>query len=183
MLQWENDVKVSALRTYTTRVSDRTYGASGGGAPLPGGEPPDDDGSASPPHSPSPYAPRSHLPHHAGRGNPPPGMPGGTGPPEGGDSGGGYSHHPDRGDDRSNLGQGLESSTNQNRLEAYFDNKLRTNLVPEWDGNPDTLSYWITKINHLAQRSSTVYAQLGQIIPLRIRKNAEKWFFSLPVSN
>ena len=166
-----------------TRVSERTYGVSGGGAPPPGGEPPDDNGSDGPPHSPSPHVPRSQLPHHPGRGNPPPGMPGGTGPPDGGDGGGGYDHNPDRGDDRHNSGRGIETSTNQNRLEAYFDNKLRTDLVPEWDGNPDTLSHWITKINHLAQRSSTVYTQLGQIIPLRLRRNAEKWFFSLPVSN
>ena len=40
------------------------------------------------------------------------------------------------------------------KLEAYFDNKLHPDLVPEWDGNPDTLAQWILKVNHLAQPSN-----------------------------
>jgi hypothetical protein len=67
-------------------------------------------------------------------------------------------------------------------LEAYFDNKLRPELVPEWDGNPDTLAHWILKVNHLSQSSATVSNQLGRIIPLRLRQSAEHWFFSLPLS-
>ena len=178
-------IRTASAMPEPIRASDRSHGASGGGAPPPGGDPPDDDGSPGPPHSPSPQLPRPQLPRPTGRGNPPPGFPGGTGPPDGGDGGGGSGgpdRTPDRGDDHNIPNPGLDSSTNSNRLEAYFDTKLRTDSVPEWDGDPDTLSHWIAKINHLAQRSSTVYRQLGQIIPLRLRKNAEKWFFSLPLS-
>ena len=68
------------------------------------------------------------------------------------------------------------------RTEAYFDNKLGPDIIPEWDGNPDTLAQWMIKINHISQRSSTVYKQLGEIVPLRLRESAERWFYSLPAS-
>ena len=38
-------------------------------------------------------------------------------------------------------------------------------------------------MNYLSQHSITVFNQLGQIIPLRLRKNAEKWFFSLSMAS
>ena len=54
-------------------------------------------------------------------------------------------------------------------------------MVPEWDGNPDTLAQWILKVNLFTQCSSTVFKQLGEIVPLRLHKGAERWFFSLPL--
>ena len=75
-----------------------------------------------------------------------------------------------------------DSLNKQSKLEAYFDNKLHPDLVLEWDGNPDTLAQCILKVNHLAQHSTTVLKQLGQIISLRLQKGAERWFFSLPLS-
>ncbi|KAF8582514.1 hypothetical protein K439DRAFT_1304619, partial [Ramaria rubella] len=55
-------------------------------------------------------------------------------------------------------------------------------IVPEWDGNPDTLAQWILKVNHISHRSPTVFQQLGEIVPLRLHKGAERWFFSLPLA-
>jgi len=39
---------------------------------------------------------------------------------------------------------------------------------------------WILKLNALGQRSERVYQQLGQIVPTRLRKAAELWYYSLP---
>ncbi|KAF8589770.1 hypothetical protein K439DRAFT_1303190, partial [Ramaria rubella] len=55
-------------------------------------------------------------------------------------------------------------------------------IVLEWDGNPDTLAQWILKVNHISHRSPTVFQQLGEIVPLRLCKGAERWFFSLPLA-
>ena len=75
---------------------------------------------------------------------------------------------------------GSKSNLGNSKLEAYFDNKLRPDIVPEWDGDPDTLAQWMLKVNHIATRSSTVSKQLGEIIPLRLYKSAKRWFYSLP---
>ncbi len=56
---------------------------------------------------------------------------------------------------------------------AHFDFKLRPEIVSEWDGNPDNLAVWILKINALSKRSSLINKQLGQLIPTRLRKEAE----------
>ncbi|KLO04392.1 hypothetical protein SCHPADRAFT_791161, partial [Schizopora paradoxa] len=52
--------------------------------------------------------------------------------------------------------------------------------IPEWDGEPDTLATWLIKLNSLSDRSETVKTQLGQLVPTRLRKSAESWYFSLP---
>lgn len=64
--------------------------------------------------------------------------------------------------------------------ETHFDLKLKTEVIPEWDGDPDTLTLWILKVNALSKRSKTVFNQLGQLIPTRLRKGAEAWYYSLP---
>ncbi len=64
--------------------------------------------------------------------------------------------------------------------EAHFDLKLKPDVIPEWDGDPDTLALWILKVNSLGNRSSTIFNQLGQLIPTRLRKGAEAWYYSLP---
>ena len=44
------------------------------------------------------------------------------------------------------------------------------------------LAQWILKVNHIVNHSPMVFQQLGEIIPLWLQKNAERWFFSLPLS-
>ena len=61
-----------------------------------------------------------------------------------------------------------------------FDLKLKVDMIPEWDGNPDTLGPWIIKINALSRRSLQIYEQLGELVPIRFRKSAEAWYYSLP---
>ena len=36
-------------------------------------------------------------------------------------------------------------------LEAQFDIKLKLNVIPLWDGNPETLRHWLLNINSLAK--------------------------------
>jgi len=38
-------------------------------------------------------------------------------------------------------------------------------MVPQWDGNADTLARWLNKINRLADGSTNVHQELGKIIP------------------
>lgn len=64
--------------------------------------------------------------------------------------------------------------------EAQFDFKLKPDVVPKWDGDPDTLALWIIKINNLLERSPRIYDQLGEIVPTRLEKEADNWFWSLP---
>ena len=64
--------------------------------------------------------------------------------------------------------------------QARFDLKLKLDAIPEWDGQSDTLGPWIIKLNTIAQRSQQIYQQLGSLVPLRLKKSAEAWYFSLP---
>ena len=102
-----------------------------------------------------------------------PRRPNNSGPPGGGHGGSNY-HNPDWGDGNANRKLDIDHSHGNSKLEAYFDNKLHPESVPEWDGNPDTLAQWILKVNLLAQHSITVFKQLGEIVPLRLCKGAEK---------
>jgi len=47
----------------------------------------------------------------------------------------------------------------------HFDLKLKPEMVPQWDGNADTLARWLNKINRLADGSTNVHQELGKIIP------------------
>ncbi len=40
---------------------------------------------------------------------------------------------------------------------ARFDLKLKSEDIPEWDGNEDTLGMWILKLNALGQRSPNMF--------------------------
>lgn len=68
----------------------------------------------------------------------------------------------------------------QNRLpyEPQFDIKLKPDAIPEWDGDTETLYRWILKMNTLSERSHTVWKQLGQLTPSRLKGNAETWYYS-----
>ncbi|CDO77173.1 hypothetical protein BN946_scf184675.g5 [Trametes cinnabarina] len=117
---------------------------------------------------------------HGGGGGPPsrrgPGrnghgrMPPGRGPPGGGPPDGGPHWNspapPRRG--------------TPNTHEAHFDFKLKMEIVPTWDGNPDTLARWILRVNSIAKKSVTIRQQLGSVVPQRFTGDAETWYFSLP---
>ncbi|KAK7059402.1 hypothetical protein R3P38DRAFT_3522434 [Favolaschia claudopus] len=64
--------------------------------------------------------------------------------------------------------------------EPHFEFKLKTENVPAWDGNVDTIVRWILKVNDIARESSTVWRQLGRIAPRRLQGEAETWYWSLP---
>ena len=53
--------------------------------------------------------------------------------------------------------------------EFHFDRKLKQDIVPTWDGDGDTLGDWLTTISELASRGKTMYAELGQIVPMRLK--------------
>lgn len=63
---------------------------------------------------------------------------------------------------------------------SRFDLKLKMDVVPTWDGNTDSLTRWLMKVNSLAKRSTVIFSQLGIVAPQRFRGNAENWFYSLP---
>ncbi|KIJ41647.1 hypothetical protein M422DRAFT_780234 [Sphaerobolus stellatus SS14] len=63
----------------------------------------------------------------------------------------------------------------------HFDIKLKSTDIPTWDGDPDTLARWILKMNNLAARGDAIHTQLGQLVPARLEKEAEQWFWSLPM--
>ena len=63
--------------------------------------------------------------------------------------------------------------------EFHFDRKLKQDIVPFWDGNGDTLGDWITTIDDLADRGKTLYTELGQVVPLRLKGDASTWFWSM----
>ncbi|TDL17785.1 hypothetical protein BD410DRAFT_707693, partial [Rickenella mellea] len=50
--------------------------------------------------------------------------------------------------------------------------------IPQWNGNPDTLGSWITKVNTLAHRNATCFNLIAKIIPERFTKDADRWYWS-----
>ena len=66
--------------------------------------------------------------------------------------------------------------------EFHFDRKLKQDIVPTWDGNGDTLGDWLTTVGDLSDRGKTMYTELGQIVPHRLRGDAATWFWSLDKS-
>ena len=72
----------------------------------------------------------------------------------------------------------VKTSKPANEL-TRFDLKLKIDVVPLWDGNPDTLARWMLKVNQIAKRSSILYTQLGEVIPQRLSGAAENWYYSL----
>ena len=81
-----------------------------------------------------------------------------------------------------NHGHETEEPTSDLRSkEPHFDLKLKTEHIPEWDGDSDHLLDWILKINMLSQRSKSVFDDLGKIVPLRLTGTAEKVWSSLSV--
>ena len=52
--------------------------------------------------------------------------------------------------------------------------------MPQWNGNPDILGRWISKINRLANNSPDIREELGKIVPRRFTDSAETWYYSIP---
>lgn len=67
-------------------------------------------------------------------------------------------------------------------VEPHFDTKLKVDQIDEWDGNTENLLDWIESVNVLAARSDTIFRQLGELVPTRLRKGARDWWTSLPLS-
>ncbi|KZP09594.1 hypothetical protein FIBSPDRAFT_660303, partial [Athelia psychrophila] len=51
--------------------------------------------------------------------------------------------------------------------------------VPAWDGNHDSLTRWMDRINSLAKLSPEVRQELGGIVPRRFTGDAEIWYWSI----
>jgi hypothetical protein len=67
-----------------------------------------------------------------------------------------------------------------NRNETHFDTKLKSDIIPQWDGNHEGLGRWILLINDIADRSASTYRGLGDVVPTRFTGKAASWWFSLP---
>lgn len=64
--------------------------------------------------------------------------------------------------------------------ELRFDTKLKRDLIPEWNGDTDALAHWILRVNEISKGSPTVFRQLGQLVPQRLKGAALKWYYSNP---
>ncbi|KAB5587628.1 hypothetical protein CTheo_8933 [Ceratobasidium theobromae] len=62
---------------------------------------------------------------------------------------------------------------------VHFDTKLKTDLIPEWDGDPKVLPKWVIAVNNIAEYSEYARQQLGQQVPLRFTGRAQRWFTAL----
>src|SRR6266853_2947525 len=71
-------------------------------------------------------------------------------------------------------------STESKNRNYHFDLKLKPESVPQWDGNPDVLARWFSKINHLAHNSLDIQLELGKIVPQRFTQSSETWYYSIP---
>lgn len=88
-------------------------------------------------------------------------------------------NRPRRVANQANLANANLANAARGPVPAHFDTKLKVSEhIPKWDGNPDKLAEWITKLNELADRSDYVYVQLGDLAPLQFTDEAEDWWYS-----
>ena len=64
----------------------------------------------------------------------------------------------------------------------HFDQKLKIETVPQWDGDEDKLVRWIDKVNSLSEMSPEVHTALGAIVPRRLTNEAKTWYYSITPS-
>ncbi|RDB19963.1 hypothetical protein Hypma_012730 [Hypsizygus marmoreus] len=96
-------------------------------------------------------------------------------------NGGGPPRNPGRRPEFRNEDQmGRRTDPSRPSVEPHFDNKLKFENVPKWDGNTDTIVRWLSKVNNIARMSVTVFNQLGSVVPRRFKGPAETWYWSLP---
>ncbi|KAJ3858313.1 hypothetical protein EV359DRAFT_87928 [Lentinula novae-zelandiae] len=135
----------------TSQTSHVTRNRQGGGGDPPS-EPSDDEDKGNGSTGRPPY--RS------------PNGPGGPGDP--GDNG--SSHFPGAEDPNRHPSRGIQDPGNslsrQNNQDIpRFDNKLKADQIPTWNGEMDKIINWEMQINDLAKRSSIIQEQLGYLVP------------------
>ena len=65
----------------------------------------------------------------------------------------------------------------------HFNLKLKTDMVPLWDGDENTLARWIAKVGWLADTSLDIFKELGKVVSRRFTKSAKTWYFSIPLKD
>ncbi len=63
--------------------------------------------------------------------------------------------------------------------EYHFDIKLKPEILPSWNREPDTLAVWLLEDNDLSEKGATLYTEWGNIVLKKLRDMAHKWFWSL----
>ena len=58
--------------------------------------------------------------------------------------------------------------------------KLEPEVVPQWNGDEDSLARWLIKVEQIAEQSEDLAIELGRIVPRRLSGSAETWYFSIP---
>jgi hypothetical protein len=153
-------------------------GNGNGGGGRPPGPPGSNGGPPGPPGHPNhPYGPYGYPYHPAG----PPGQPG-RGPP--GPPGGRPQGPP--GPPGPPGPQGPPGPAGQgNRItEPHFEFRLKSgDVIPEWNGNPDTLAKWVITLDKLCARSQRIYDEIASVVPMRLKDDAKTWFDALPLPN
>ena len=74
----------------------------------------------------------------------------------------------------------IKSKTELEAKSYHFDLKLKTDIIPLWDGKENTLTWWIKKVGQLVDTSLDIFKELGKVVPRRFTKSAKTWYFSIP---
>ena len=62
----------------------------------------------------------------------------------------------------------------------HFDMKLKPEVVPQWNGDKDSLAWWLIQVEQIAEQSEDLAMELGRIVPQRLSGLAKTWYFSIP---
>ncbi|QRV96541.1 Retrovirus-related Pol polyprotein from transposon [Ceratobasidium sp. AG-Ba] len=92
------------------------------------------------------------------------GPPGPPGPP-GGDGGG------------NGNGNGRPNNNNNQNNRPHLDLKLKMEIIPEFDGDPDELYEWMDQIQRFIAMGLNENNRLTQAIPFRFKDEAKQWWY------
>ncbi|QRW01322.1 Undecaprenyl phosphate-alpha-4-amino-4-deoxy-L-arabinose arabinosyl transferase [Ceratobasidium sp. AG-Ba] len=92
------------------------------------------------------------------------GPPGPPGPP-GGDGGG------------NGNGNGRPNNNNNQNNRPHLDLKLKMEVIPEFDGDPDELYEWMDQIQRFIAMGLNENNRLTQAIPFRFKDEAKQWWY------
>ncbi|QRV72120.1 Undecaprenyl phosphate-alpha-4-amino-4-deoxy-L-arabinose arabinosyl transferase [Ceratobasidium sp. AG-Ba] len=92
------------------------------------------------------------------------GPPGPPGPP-GGDGGG------------NGNGNGCPNNNNNQNNRPHLDVKLKMEVIPEFDGDPDELYEWMDQIQRFIAMGLNENNRLTQAIPFRFKDEAKQWWY------
>ena len=72
------------------------------------------------------------------------------------------------------------ATTSSTKIPAklQFDTKLKLDMIPTWDGNPESLRWWFMKLNSLSKRSDLIFKQLGMLVPTWLTGSADTSYYS-----